>query len=82
MAKKQKRLVVCDADLETLERIADFTRCGSPSIALSLVISRYGEAFITDWKWHGSGHSVPPPISPVSPPITPPPPNLSEPLDF
>lgn len=79
MAKKQKRLVVKDDDLATLERIADFTRCGSPSIALSLLISRYGEAFINDWKWQGTGNPAPTNHHQITPII---PPNLTTPLDF
>lgn len=80
MAKKQKRLVVCDADLECLEKIADYVRCGSPSIALSLLISRYGEAFITEWKAGGVSNLAPSTHQIIPPPITPP--NLSTPLEF
>lgn len=79
MAKKQKRLVVADEDLATLEKIADFTRCGSPSIALSLLISRYGEAFIADWKWQGTGNTAPSNHHQIPPPI---PVSLSTPLEF
>ena len=76
MATKQKRLVLHPEDMEVIQRIATVTRCDSPSIALRMLISRYGETFISDWKVGGASNTAL-----VTTPPTPPP-NLTEPLDF
>lgn len=47
---QQIRLVVESDDAEFLKKIAQVTRCGSASKALSILISRCGNLFLNSWE--------------------------------
>ncbi len=46
----QSRVVIRSKDIPTVERIMQTTGVDSASDAISLLVSRYGDALITWWK--------------------------------
>lgn len=66
MNSERPRLVIEPEDRAALERIAQVTRCGSLSTALSLLVSRCADAFIDSWKV-SSGASYLPQQMPAAP---------------
>ena len=61
----QSRVVIRSKDIPTVERIMQTTGVDSASDAISLLVSRYGDALIAWWKSevHQCRHSTEPSIS-------------------